>query len=134
MPALEVLRSEKLKSPVMSSGWGAVPTWWARVTVVSFEPLVDLRCEHGFLNEMTQTSSWPSSGLMKPVMPPETLGGASCRPEDQNRVPPLQERKATTIDPTPAWSPEGYMALQSKGYSLPHPKSDGTLALDMHVR
>ncbi|KAI5937921.1 Protein PRRC2B [Manis javanica] len=74
------------------------------------------------------------SGLMKPVMPPETLGGASCRPEDQNRVPPLQERKATTIDPTPAWSPEGYMALQSKGYSLPHPKSDGTLALDMHVR
>ncbi|XP_036769426.2 protein PRRC2B isoform X6 [Manis pentadactyla] len=74
------------------------------------------------------------SGLMKPVMPPETLGGASCRPEDQNRVPPLQERKVTTIDPTPAWSPEGYMALQSKGYSLPHPKSDGTLAVDMHVR
>ena len=47
---------------------------------------------------------------------------------------PLLERKVTAIDPTPVWSPEGYMALQSKGYSLPHPKSSAKLAMDMHVR
>ncbi|KAG8509475.1 Protein PRRC2B [Galemys pyrenaicus] len=75
------------------------------------------------------------SGLMKPMMPPQdSLGGTGCRSEEQNCVPPLQERKVTAIDPAPVWSPEGYLALQSKGYSLPHPKSSGTLAVDMHVR
>ncbi|XP_044782396.1 protein PRRC2B isoform X13 [Bubalus bubalis] len=74
------------------------------------------------------------SGLMKPIMPPDSLSGTGCRSEDQSCVPPLPERKVTTIDPAPVWSPEGYMALQSKGYSLPHPKSSDNLAMDMHVR
>ncbi|XP_055456893.1 protein PRRC2B isoform X13 [Psammomys obesus] len=74
------------------------------------------------------------SGLMKPMMPQEPLSGTGRRSEDQNCVPSLQERKVTTIDPTPVWSPEGYMALQSKGYSLSHPKSADTLAMGMHVR
>ncbi|XP_055207350.2 protein PRRC2B isoform X17 [Gorilla gorilla gorilla] len=74
------------------------------------------------------------SGLMKPMMPQESLSGTGCRSEDQNCVPPLQERKVTPIDSPPVWSPEGYMALQSKGYPLPHPKSSDTLAMDMRVR
>ncbi|XP_053415265.1 protein PRRC2B isoform X15 [Nycticebus coucang] len=74
------------------------------------------------------------SGLMKPMAPQDPLSGAGRRSEDQNCVPPLQERKVTTVDPAPVWSPEGYMALQNKGYSLPHPKSSDTLAVDMHVR
>ncbi|KAM9721289.1 protein PRRC2B isoform 19-T19 [Dama dama] len=74
------------------------------------------------------------SGLMKPLMPPDSLSGTGCRSEDQSCVPPLPERKVTAIDPAPVWSPEGYMALQSKGYSLPHPKSSDSLAMDMHVR
>ncbi|XP_058549758.1 protein PRRC2B isoform X9 [Neofelis nebulosa] len=74
------------------------------------------------------------SGLMKPMMPQDSLGGTGCRSEDQNCVPPLQERKVAALDPAPVWSPEGYMALQSKGYSLPQPKSDDALAVDMHVR
>ncbi|XP_041531069.1 protein PRRC2B isoform X13 [Microtus oregoni] len=74
------------------------------------------------------------SGLMKPMMPQESLNGTGCRSEDQNCVPSLQERKVTAIDPAPVWSPEGYMALQSKGYSLAHPKPADTLAMDMHVR
>ncbi|XP_058997546.1 protein PRRC2B isoform X10 [Mustela lutreola] len=74
------------------------------------------------------------SGLMKPMMPQDALGGTGCRSEDQSCVPPLQERKVATLDPAPVWSPEGYMALQSKGYSLPQPKSNDTLAMDMHVR
>ncbi|XP_005346143.1 protein PRRC2B isoform X6 [Microtus ochrogaster] len=74
------------------------------------------------------------SGLMKPMMPQESLSGTGCRSEDQNCVPSLQERKVTAIDPAPVWSPEGYMALQSKGYSLAHPKPADTLAMDMHVR
>ncbi|XP_037849967.1 protein PRRC2B isoform X7 [Chlorocebus sabaeus] len=74
------------------------------------------------------------SGLMKPMMPQESLSGTGCRSEDQNCVPPLQERKVTPIDSPPVWSPEGYMALQSKGYPLTHPKSSDTLAMDMRVR
>ncbi|XP_035920233.1 protein PRRC2B isoform X11 [Lynx canadensis] len=74
------------------------------------------------------------SGLMKPMMPQDSLGGTGCRSEDQNCVPPLQERKVAALDPAPVWSPEGYMALQSKGYSLPQPKSNDALAVDMHVR
>uniref|UniRef100_A0A250Y7Z5 Protein PRRC2B n=1 Tax=Castor canadensis TaxID=51338 RepID=A0A250Y7Z5_CASCN len=75
------------------------------------------------------------SGLMKPMMPQDSLSGTGCRSDDQNCVPPLQERKVSAIDPAPVWSPEGYMALQNKGYSsLPHPKSTDTLAMDMHVR
>uniref|UniRef100_G5E747 Proline rich coiled-coil 2B n=1 Tax=Loxodonta africana TaxID=9785 RepID=G5E747_LOXAF len=74
------------------------------------------------------------SGLMKPMMPQDSLNGTGCRSEEQNCVPPLQERKVTAIEPAPLWSPEGYMALQNKGYSLPHPKSNDTLAMDVHVR
>ncbi|XP_025769277.1 protein PRRC2B [Puma concolor] len=74
------------------------------------------------------------SGLMKPMMPQDSLGGTGCRSEDQNCVPPLQERKVAALDPAPVWSPEGYVALQSKGYSLPQPKSNDALAVDMHVR
>ncbi|KAM9083447.1 protein PRRC2B isoform 2-T3 [Megaptera novaeangliae] len=73
------------------------------------------------------------SGLMKPMMAQDSLSGTGCRSEDQSCVPPLPERKVTAIDAAPVWSPEGYMALQSKGYSLPHPKSSDTLAMDMHV-
>lgn len=71
---------------------------------------------------------------MKPMLPQDSLGGTGCRSEEQSRVPPLQERKVAAMDPAPVWSPEGYMALQSKSYSLPHPKSSDTLAMDMHVR
>ena len=71
---------------------------------------------------------------MKPMMPQESLSGAGCRSEDQNCVPSLQERKVSAIDPAPVWGAEGYMALHSKGYSLPHPKSADTLAMGMHVR
>ncbi|XP_075416732.1 protein PRRC2B isoform X11 [Tenrec ecaudatus] len=74
------------------------------------------------------------SGFMKPMMPQDSLNGTGCRSEEQNCVPPLQERKATTIESAPVWSPEGYMALQNKGYSLPHPKLNDALAMDMHVR
>ncbi|XP_006834950.1 PREDICTED: protein PRRC2B [Chrysochloris asiatica] len=73
------------------------------------------------------------SGLMKPMLPQDSLSGTGCRSEE-NCVPSLQERKATTIEPAPVWSPEGYMALQSKGYSLPHPKLNDTLAMDVRVR
>ena len=68
------------------------------------------------------------------MMAQDSLSGTGCRSEDQSCVPPLPERKVTAIDAAPVWSPEGYMALQSKGYSLPHPKSSDTLAMDMHVR
>ncbi|XP_059869933.1 protein PRRC2B isoform X22 [Delphinus delphis] len=74
------------------------------------------------------------SGLMKPMMAQDSLSGTGCRSEDQSCVPPLPERRVTTVDAAPVWSPEGYVALQSKGYSLPHPKSSDTLATDMHVR
>ncbi|XP_006892501.1 PREDICTED: protein PRRC2B [Elephantulus edwardii] len=74
------------------------------------------------------------SGLMKPMMPQESLSGTGCRSEEQNCVPPLQDRKTTAIEPAPVWSPEGYMALQNKGYSLPHPKLNDALAMDMHAR
>ncbi|XP_051691347.2 protein PRRC2B isoform X3 [Oryctolagus cuniculus] len=74
------------------------------------------------------------SGLMKPMMPQDSLSGTGCRSEEQNCVPSLQERKVTPMDPAPVWSPEGYMALQSKGYPLPHPKPSDALAVDMHVR
>ena len=76
----------------------------------------------------------PSSGLMKPIMPPDSLSGTGCLSEDQSCVPPLLERKMTAIDPAPMWSPEGYMALQSKGYSVTHLKSSDNLAMDVHVR
>ncbi|XP_049629936.1 protein PRRC2B isoform X4 [Suncus etruscus] len=74
------------------------------------------------------------SGLMKPMLPQESLGGSGCRSEEQSCVAPLQDRKVASIDPAPVWSPEGYMALQGKGYSLPHPKPGDALAMDMHVR
>ncbi|XP_045431107.1 protein PRRC2B isoform X7 [Pipistrellus kuhlii] len=74
------------------------------------------------------------SGLMKPMVPPDSVSGASCRSEEQSRGPQLQERKVTALDPAPVWSPEGYMALQSKSYSLPPPKASDALAMDMHVR
>ena len=71
---------------------------------------------------------------MTPIMPEDSLSGTGCRPEDQSCVPPLLERKMTAIDPAPMWSPEGYMALQSKGYLLTHLKSSDNLAMDVHVR
>ncbi|XP_010625683.1 protein PRRC2B isoform X6 [Fukomys damarensis] len=74
------------------------------------------------------------SGLMKPMMPQDSLNGPGCRSEDQTCVPSLQERKMSAIDPAPVWSPEGYMALQSKGYALPHAKPSDPLAMDMHGR
>ncbi|KAM5328527.1 protein PRRC2B isoform 3-T3 [Glossophaga mutica] len=79
-------------------------------------------------------SALPPSGLMKPVVTHESLNGTGCRSEDQSRVTPLQERKVPAMDPAPVWSPEGYMALQSKSYSLPHPKSSDSLAMDVHIR
>ncbi|XP_040819601.1 protein PRRC2B isoform X11 [Ochotona curzoniae] len=74
------------------------------------------------------------SGLMKPLMPQDSLSGTGCRSEEQSCVPPLQERKVTPLDPTPVWSPDGYMALQSKGYSLPPPKPSDPLTVDVHGR
>ncbi|CAI9150681.1 unnamed protein product [Rangifer tarandus platyrhynchus] len=66
-------------------------------------------------------------------MPADSLSGTGCLSQDQSCVPPLLERKMTAIDPAPVWSPEGYMALQSKGYSLTHLKSSNNLAMDVHV-
>lgn len=68
------------------------------------------------------------------MLPQDSLSGPGCRSEEQNCVPPLQERKVAALDPAPVWSPEGYLALQSKGYSLPQPKSNDTLAMDARVR
>ncbi|XP_054996116.1 protein PRRC2B isoform X7 [Sorex araneus] len=74
------------------------------------------------------------SGLMKPMMPQDPLGGSGCCSEEQSCGPPLQDRKVASLDPGPVWSPEAYMALQGEGYSLPHPKPGDALAMDMHVR
>ena len=67
-------------------------------------------------------------------MPEDSLSGTGCHSEDQSCVPLLLERKMTAIDPAPMWSPEGYMALQGKGYSLTHLKSSNNLDMDMQVR
>lgn len=128
-----VLWPEKLEIPAVLGRWGAVSPWWSGVTVVSFGSLVDPEIGAWLSDGMT-IEYFPSPGLMKPMMPQDSLSGTGCRSEDQSRVPPLQERKVTAIDPAPVWSPEDYMALQSKSYSLPHPKSGDALAMDMHVR
>ncbi|XP_038600719.1 protein PRRC2B isoform X7 [Tachyglossus aculeatus] len=71
------------------------------------------------------------SGIMKPIMAQDSLNGPGCRSEEQNCPSSLQqERKVAPIDPAPVWSQDGYAAMQSKGYSLPHPKQNGSLTVE----
>ncbi|XP_028918874.1 protein PRRC2B isoform X3 [Ornithorhynchus anatinus] len=71
------------------------------------------------------------SGIMKPIMAQDSINGPGCRSEEQNCPPSIQqERKVAPIDPAPVWSQDGYAAMQSKGYSLPHPKQNESLTVE----
>uniref|UniRef100_A0A8C3BWJ4 Proline rich coiled-coil 2B n=1 Tax=Cairina moschata TaxID=8855 RepID=A0A8C3BWJ4_CAIMO len=64
------------------------------------------------------------SGIMKPMIQQDSIGGSSCRSEDQNCQAGQAERKAAPMDPVPVWGQESYTSLQSKGYSLSHQKQN----------
>ncbi|XP_074871279.1 protein PRRC2B isoform X5 [Carettochelys insculpta] len=76
------------------------------------------------------------SGIMKPVIQRDSINGGSCRSEEQNCQPLVQqERKAASLDPAPVWGQEGYGSLQSKGYPLPHQKQPENMAIEgLHTR
>lgn len=65
----------------------------------------------------------------------DSIGGSSCRSEDQNSQAGQVERKTAPLDPVPVWGQESYTSLQSKGYSLSHQKqTDGLTMEGLHVR
>ncbi|XP_036607644.1 protein PRRC2B isoform X3 [Trichosurus vulpecula] len=76
------------------------------------------------------------SGMMKPMMPQDSISGTGCHSEEQNCPPPVQERKSTSMEPAPVWSQESYVTIQNKGYSLPNPKqNDPALTVEgVHAR
>ncbi|XP_075573234.1 protein PRRC2B isoform X10 [Pelecanus crispus] len=75
------------------------------------------------------------SGIMKPVIQQDSIGGSSCRSEDQNCQAGQAERKTTSLDPVPVWGQESYTSLQSKGYSLSHQKQADNMAMEgLHAR
>ncbi|XP_031810727.1 protein PRRC2B isoform X8 [Sarcophilus harrisii] len=76
------------------------------------------------------------SGMMKPMMPQDSINGTGCHSEEQNCPPPVQERKTASMEPAPVWGQESYVTIQNKGYSLPNPKqNDPTLTVEgVHVR
>ncbi|XP_064379840.1 protein PRRC2B isoform X5 [Dromaius novaehollandiae] len=75
------------------------------------------------------------SGIMKPMIQQESIGGSSCRSEDQNCQTGQAERKAAPMDPVPVWGQESYTSLQSKGYSLSHQKQAENITLEgLHAR
>ncbi|XP_042734596.1 protein PRRC2B isoform X2 [Lagopus leucura] len=75
------------------------------------------------------------SGIMKPMIQQESIGGNSLRSEDQNCQAGQVERKAAPMDPVPVWGPESYASLQSKGYSLSHQKQSDNMTMEgLHAR
>ncbi|XP_043844175.1 protein PRRC2B isoform X9 [Dromiciops gliroides] len=76
------------------------------------------------------------SGMMKPMMPQDSINGTGCHSEEQNCPPPVQERKTLSMEPAPVWGQESYITIQNKGYSLPNPKqNDPTLTVEgVHAR
>ncbi|KAM6237467.1 protein PRRC2B isoform 6-T7 [Spheniscus humboldti] len=75
------------------------------------------------------------SGIMKPVIQQDSIGGSSCRPEDQNCQAGQAERKTAPLDPVPVWGQESYTSLQSKGYSLSHQKQADNMTMEgLHAR
>ncbi|KFO91816.1 Protein PRRC2B [Buceros rhinoceros silvestris] len=75
------------------------------------------------------------SGIMKPMIQQYSIGGSSCRSDDQNSQAGQVERKTAPLDPVPVWGQESYTSLQSKGYSLSHQKqADGLTVEGLHVR
>ncbi|KAM6400028.1 protein PRRC2B isoform 6-T6 [Rhynochetos jubatus] len=75
------------------------------------------------------------SGIMKPMIQQDSIGGSSCRSEDQNCQAGQAERKAAPLDPVPVWGQESYTSLQSKGYSLSHPKQADSMTVEgLHTR
>uniref|UniRef100_A0A8B9ZF35 Proline rich coiled-coil 2B n=1 Tax=Anas platyrhynchos TaxID=8839 RepID=A0A8B9ZF35_ANAPL len=59
------------------------------------------------------------SGIMKPMIQQDSIGGSSCRSEDQNCQAGQAERKAAPMDPVPVWGQESYTSLQMHN-SCPH--------------
>ncbi|XP_075026655.1 protein PRRC2B isoform X7 [Calonectris borealis] len=75
------------------------------------------------------------SGIMKPMIQQDSIGGSSCRSEDQNCQAGQAERKTAPLDPVPVWGQESYTSLQSKGYSLSHQKQADNMTMDgLHAR
>ncbi|XP_075375936.1 protein PRRC2B isoform X7 [Mycteria americana] len=75
------------------------------------------------------------SGIMKPMIQQDSIGGSSCRSEDQNCQVGQAERKAAPLDPVPVWGQESYTSLQSKGYSLSHQKQADNMTMEgLHAR
>ncbi|XP_040387672.1 protein PRRC2B isoform X10 [Cygnus olor] len=75
------------------------------------------------------------SGIMKPMIQQDSVGGSSCRSEDQNCQAGQAERKAAPMDPVPVWGQESYTSLQSKGYSLSHQKQADNITMEgLHAR
>ncbi|KAM7087595.1 protein PRRC2B isoform 6-T9 [Ciconia maguari] len=75
------------------------------------------------------------SGIMKPMIQQDSIGGSSCRSEDQNCQVGQVERKTAPLDPVPVWGQESYTPLQSKGYSLSHQKQADNMTMEgLHAR
>ncbi|XP_067398030.1 protein PRRC2B isoform X5 [Emydura macquarii macquarii] len=76
------------------------------------------------------------SGIMKPMIQQDSINGSSCRSEEQNCQPSVQqERKGASMDPAPVWGQESYASLQSKGYPLPHQKQTENMTMEgLHTR
>ncbi|XP_068269734.1 protein PRRC2B isoform X5 [Nyctibius grandis] len=75
------------------------------------------------------------SGIMKPMIQQDSIGGSSCRSEDQNCQAGQAERKTAPLDPVPVWGQESYTSLQSKGYSLSHQKQADNMTMEgLHTR
>ncbi|XP_053939924.1 protein PRRC2B isoform X2 [Cuculus canorus] len=73
------------------------------------------------------------SGIMKPMIQQDTIGGSSCRSEDQNCQAGQVERKTVPLDSVPVWGQESYTSLQNKGYSLSHQKQSDAVE-GVHAR
>ncbi|KFO65596.1 Protein PRRC2B [Corvus brachyrhynchos] len=75
------------------------------------------------------------SGIMKPMIQQVSIGGSSCRSEDQNCQAGQAERKTAPLDPVPVWGQDSYTSLQSKGYSLSHQKQADSMSMEgLHAR
>uniref|UniRef100_A0A7M4FUK5 Proline rich coiled-coil 2B n=1 Tax=Crocodylus porosus TaxID=8502 RepID=A0A7M4FUK5_CROPO len=76
------------------------------------------------------------SGIMKPMIQQDSIGGSICRSEEQNcQTSMQQERKAPSLDPAPVWGQESYASLQSKGYAVSHQKQVESVAVEgLHAR
>ncbi|KAM6337021.1 protein PRRC2B isoform 7-T11 [Alca torda] len=75
------------------------------------------------------------SGITKPMIQQDSIGGSSCRSEDQNCQAGQAERKSAPLDPVPVWGQESYASLQSKGYSLSHQKQADNMTMEgLHAR